>query len=247
MRGGLARSFPPASPHINISVADELEDAHACMQLSPHLLIAAYCQGIFPMAHDDGRIYWHDPDPRAIIPLDTLHVSKRLARVARSGRFDIRVDTAFQTVIAACAGVPRVGQEGTWIAPEMIAAYTSLHRLGFAHSVEAWREERLVGGLYGVAIRGLFAGESMFSYETDASKVCMVHLAERLRRGGFTLLDTQMVTPLTLSFGAIEIPRYAYRRLLKRALDVEASFLLFPANGGTIQPSSAPASNELDV
>jgi leucyl/phenylalanyl-tRNA--protein transferase len=194
------------------------------MKLTPPLLVAAYAQGLFPMADEEGRIAWYDPDPRAIIPLDAFHVPRRLARTVRSGRFEIRVDTAFRTVMEACAA-PAPGRETTWISPEMIDAYTALHRLGFAHSVEAWRAGRLVGGLYGVALRGLFAGESMFSRETDASKVALVHLVERLRRGGFVLLDTQfLVGGHMRQFGAIEIPRHEYKRLLAHALQVNAVF-----------------------
>src|SRR6266511_805336 len=174
------------------------------MRLTADILISGYCQGLFPMADDDGQIYWYDPNPRAIIPLDAFHVPKRLARRVRSGGFEIRVDHDFRTVIAACA---------------------ELHSLGFAHSVEAWRDGQLVGGLYGVAIRGLFAGESMFSRETDASKVALVHLVERLRRGGFVLLDSQYIVGThMLQFGTIEIPRTEYKRRLAAALQVEAMF-----------------------
>ncbi|HJZ50252.1 MAG TPA: leucyl/phenylalanyl-tRNA--protein transferase [Roseiflexaceae bacterium] len=194
------------------------------MLLTPDILIAGYCQGYFPMAGDDGGIGWYDSNPRAIIPLDAFHVPRRLARRVRNGGLKIRVDHDFRAVMAACAE-PREGQEGTWISPEMIDAYTALHRLGFAHSVETWREGRLVGGLYGVAIRGLFAGESMFSRETDASKVALVHLVERLRRGGFTLLDSQYIAvPHMLQFGTIEIPRAEYKRRLREALEVETTF-----------------------
>jgi leucyl/phenylalanyl-tRNA--protein transferase len=194
------------------------------MRLTPDILISAYCQGLFPMADDDGQIYWYDPNPRAIIPLDAFHVPKRLARRVRSGGFEIRVDHDFRTVMAACAE-PRPGHAGTWINHELIVAYTQLHQLGFAHSVEAWRDGRLVGGLYGVAIRGLFAGESMFSRETDASKVALVHLVERLRRGGFVLLDSQFIVGThMLQFGTIEIPRAEYKRRLAEALEMEARF-----------------------
>jgi leucyl/phenylalanyl-tRNA---protein transferase len=194
------------------------------MELTPQLLITAYCEGIFPMAHDDGVIYWYEPNPRAIIPLDTFHVPRRLGRTVRHGGFEVRVDTSFRTVMEACAE-PAPGRTTTWIAPEMIDAYADLHTLGFAHSVETWREGRLVGGLYGVAIRGLFAGESMFSRERDASKVALVHLVERLRRGGFALLDTQFVVGgHMLQFGTIEIPRAEYKRRLAQALQVAAVF-----------------------
>jgi leucyl/phenylalanyl-tRNA--protein transferase len=194
------------------------------MLLTPDILLAAYSQGFFPMAGDDGEIAFYDANPRAIIPLESFHISQRLARRVRNGGFEIRVDTSFRAVMQACAA-PRADQQGTWIAPEMVDAYTQLHQLGFAHSVEAWREDRLVGGLYGVAIRGLFAGESMFSHETDASKVALVHLVERLRRGGFVLLDSQYVVGAhMLQFGTIEIPRAEYQRRLRAALRVEATF-----------------------
>ncbi len=190
--------------------------------LTPQLLLTAYGQGLFPMAHSDG-IYWYDPDPRAILPLDTFTVPRRLARTVRSGRFDIRVDSNFRAVIEACAA-PDVGREDTWISPELIDLYTELHTLGFAHSVETWYAGQLVGGLYGVALRGLFAGESMFSRVTDASKVALVHLIERLQCGGYQLLDVQFITPHLARFGAIEIPRSSYKARLAQALQVEATF-----------------------
>lgn len=192
--------------------------------LTPDLLLAAYCQGIFPMADEDGRIGWYEPMIRAIIPLDGFHVPRRLMRTVRSGRFEVRYDTVFEAVMRGCAA-PAPGRETTWISEDLIQAYVELHRLGFAHSVECWREGRLVGGLYGVAIGGLFAGESMFHRERDASKVALVHLVERLRRGGFVLLDSQyMVGDHMRQFGAIEIPRSEYRRRLRAALMVEAKF-----------------------
>jgi leucyl/phenylalanyl-tRNA--protein transferase len=194
------------------------------MRLTPDILIAGYSQGLFPMAHDDGEIYWYDPNPRAIIPLEAFHVPQRLARRVRNGGFEIRVDSDFRAVMAACAE-PRPDHAGTWISPEMIDAYTALHRLGFAHSVETWHDGQMVGGLYGVAIRGLFAGESMFSRATDASKVALVYLVERLRRGGFTLLDSQYIVGThMLQFGTIEIPRSEYKRRLRQALMVETTF-----------------------
>lgn len=192
------------------------------MELTPQLLLHAYTQGVFPMAHEDG-IYWYDPDPRTILPLDTFHVPRRLGRTVRSGRFEVRVDTAFRAVMEACAE-PAPGREETWISAEFIAAYSRLHQLNVAHSVESWLDGQLVGGLYGVAIRGLFAGESMFSRESDASKVALVHLVERLRHGGFVLLDTQFTTTHLARFGALEIPRYEYKRRLAQALKVNARF-----------------------
>lgn len=194
------------------------------MQLTPENLIAGYCQGLFPMADDDGTINWYDVKRRAIIPLDAFHVPKRLARRVRNGGYDIRVDTCFREVMLACAA-PRPDHDGTWISDEMVDAYVALHELGFAHSVEAWAGGELVGGLYGVAIRGLFAGESMFSRATDASKVALVHLVERLRRGGFQLLDSQyIVGEHMLQFGTIEISRAEYQRRLAVALAVETTF-----------------------
>lgn len=192
------------------------------MVLTPELLIEGYCRGIFPMADERGLIRWYDPAPRAIIPLDAFHLPRRLARTVRSGRFEIRCDTSFQAVMEGCA-TPGPGRETTWISAEFLAAYTALYEIGFAHSVEAWRDGELVGGLYGVSIRGLFAGESMFSRERDASKVALAHLVERLRRGGYTLLDTQFIVgDHMLQFGTIEISRSEYRRRLAEALRVPA-------------------------
>ena len=192
-------------------------------QLDPHQLLYAYAQGIFPMAHEDGAIYWYDPDPRAILPLHAFHVPRRLARTVRQEPFDIRVDGAFRSVIEACAA-PAPGRENTWISAEIIEAYDRLHRLGFAHSVEAWLEGRLVGGLYGVAINSFFAGESMFSRKRDASKVTLVHLVERLKEKGFLLLDIQFLTDHFRQFGAVEVPRSEYRTLLARALQKDNDF-----------------------
>ncbi|EFO79915.1 leucyl/phenylalanyl-tRNA/protein transferase [Oscillochloris trichoides DG-6] len=191
--------------------------------LTPIMLIAAYRSGIFPMADEDGAIGWYEPRIRAIIPLDDgFHVPSRLARTVRSGRFEVRVDSAFTEVVQACAE-PAPGRETTWISGEIVRAYSELHRMGVAHSVECWREGQLVGGLYGVAQGGLFAGESMFHRERDASKVALVHLVERLRRGGFVLLDSQFIVGgHMLQFGTIEIPRAEYHRRLKGALQIEA-------------------------
>ena len=187
------------------------------LRLDPHQLLHAYAQGIFPMAHEDGKIYWYDPDPRAILPLDQFHVPRRLARTVRQEPFDLRVDTAFRQVIEACAA-PAPSRESTWINRDIIEAYDRLHGLGFAHSVEAWQAGRLVGGLYGVAINSFFAGESMFSRERDASKVTLVHLVERLIAKGFILLDIQFLTDHFRQFGAEEISRRDYRKLLAKAL-----------------------------
>jgi leucyl/phenylalanyl-tRNA--protein transferase len=194
------------------------------MHLTPDLLLSAYTQGIFPMADEHGAIHFYDPNPRAIFPLDAFHVPRRLARTIRSGRFEMRVDTAFRAVVLACAE-PGPGRESTWISESIVDSYQELQQQGFAHSVEAWREGALVGGLYGVALRGLFAGESMFSRERDASKVALVYLVERLRRGGYTLLDTQFLgSDHFRQFGVIEIPRSEYKRRLAAALHINADF-----------------------
>ncbi|MCB0194304.1 MAG: leucyl/phenylalanyl-tRNA--protein transferase [Anaerolineae bacterium] len=193
------------------------------MQLTPHLLLNAYYQGVFPMAHDDGNIYWYDPDPRTIIPFDTFHVPRRLARTIRQGDFEVRFDYDFRAVMVACAQ-PAPGREKTWINDDIIDSYTQLHRLGFAHSVETWIDGKLAGGLYGVSLQGLFAGESMFSLAPDTSKIALVYLVEHLRRLGFVLLDTQFMTPHLKRFGAVEIPRGEYKRRLAKALQVQARF-----------------------
>ena len=185
-------------------------------------LLSAYASGWFPMAVAPGEIRWYSPDPRGIIPIDTFHVPRRLARTLRSRRFDIRVDSDFQGVIAACAD--REDAEGNWIDHEIMESYVALHARGFAHSVEAWQDGHLVGGLYGVAFKGAFFGESMFHRVDDASKAALAGLIERLRERGYTLLDTQWVTDHLLQFGAIEIPRRRYLRLLDDALKVNPTF-----------------------
>lgn len=187
------------------------------MKLTTQLLLSAYSQGIFPMADHDGIISWYDPDRRTIIPLDNFHVPRRLARTVRRGGFEIRYDTSFREVMEICAA-SAPGRETTWISPEIIDSYCELHRLGFAHSVETWIGGQLAGGLYGVTIRGLFAGESMFSRVTDSSKIALVYLVELLRKRGFYLLDTQFMTEHLRQFGAIEISRQEYKRRLALAL-----------------------------
>jgi leucyl/phenylalanyl-tRNA--protein transferase len=188
------------------------------------LLISAYASGWFPMSVE-GEIRWFSPDPRGILPLDAIHVSRRLARVTRQGHFQIQINRAFGEVIRACAAEDRdAADPGSWIDEEIIESYIALHERGFAHSVEAWQGERLVGGLYGVALRGAFFGESMFHRATDASKVALVALVERLHSRGYMLLDTQWVTPHLEQFGALEIPRASYMRRLEQALVRECTF-----------------------
>ena len=189
--------------------------------LEPDLIVAAYCQGIFPMADEaDGSIGWYSPDPRAVFPLESFHVPRSLHRTIRQGIFEVRVDTAFEAVMRACAD-----REETWISEELVSAYTALHRRGLAHSVEAWHDGELAGGLYGVSLGGAVMGESMFTRITDASKVCLVHLVERLRERGFVLLDSQLPTEHLSRFGQIVVPRAEYLRQLGAALRLRRSFL----------------------
>lgn len=190
--------------------------------ISADTLLTAYASGWFPMAYAPGDIRWYSPDPRGIIPLETFHASRRLARTVRQQRFEVRFNTDFRAVISACAA--RRDVDGNWIDAEILESYCALHDLGFAHSVETWQDGALVGGLYGVALKGAFFGESMFHHARDASKVALDALVGRLRARGYVLLDTQWVTDHLVQFGAIEIPRRRYLRLLERALTVDASF-----------------------
>jgi leucyl/phenylalanyl-tRNA---protein transferase len=189
------------------------------------LLVSAYASGWFPMAVEEGDIRWFSPDPRGIIPLKAFHVPARLTRVVRSGRFRIEIDRAFGDVMRACAAAPRGERDGgTWIDAEILESYEALHRAGLAHSVEAWQGASLVGGLYGVALGGAFFGESMFHTVTDASKVALVALVERLRARGYRLLDVQWVTDHLAQFGAVEIRKAAYLRRLHAALELDCRF-----------------------
>ena len=169
-----------------------------------------------------GDIRWYSPDPRGIIPLEAFRAPRRLARTLRQERFEVRVDTSFRAVITACAD--RRDPDGNWIDDEILESYCRLHDVGMAHSVETWQDGALVGGLYGVSLKGAFFGESMFHRARDASKVALAALVDRLRAGGFVLLDTQWVTDHLVQFGAIEIPRRRYLRLLDQALRVDATF-----------------------
>jgi leucyl/phenylalanyl-tRNA--protein transferase len=191
------------------------------LDLSPENLLSAYASGIFPMADEFGRVHWLAPDPRAVIELDRFKVSRSLASVVRKGKFQISVDAAFPDVIDGCAD----REDGTWISPGIRRAYARLHRLGFAHSVEAWHDGRLAGGLYGVALRGAFFGESMFHCVSDASKAALVALVERLRERQFVLLDVQFQTPHLRRFGAVEIPRPEYERRLRHAMRLDRRFV----------------------
>jgi leucyl/phenylalanyl-tRNA--protein transferase len=188
-------------------------------EITPELLLRAYSIGLFPMADsaDDPELFWVEPDMRGVIPLDDFHVSRSLAKTIRKKPFDIRFDTAFDAVLAACAEAAP-DRPSTWINAKIRSLYGTLHRMGHAHSVEAWEGEKLVGGLYGVSLGAAFFGESMFSRRTDASKICLVHLVERLKARGFRLLDTQFTTDHLKSFGTIDVPKIEYEDMLANAL-----------------------------
>lgn len=183
------------------------------------LLLKAYASGVFPMAESaaDPEVFWVRPETRGIIPLDTFHVPRSLRKTIRRGLFEIRFDSDFEATIEACAE-SREERRSTWINGPIREAYVQLHRMGHCHSVEAWRDGRLVGGLYGVSLGRVFFGESMFSRETDTSKVCLVGLVERLKARGFMLLDTQFTTEHLKRFGAVDVPRARYERMLAEAL-----------------------------
>ncbi len=208
-----ARSVPARSPAI-----------------TPEIMLRAYAAGIFPMAEsaDDPELFWVEPELRGVVPLDGFHLSGRLARTVRSDRFEVSVDQDFEAVIAAC-GEARPDRPETWINRRIRAIFGELFALGHVHTVECRREGRLVGGLYGLSLGGAFFGESMFHRETDASKVALVHLVARLRRGGYRLLDTQFQTGHLAQFGTIEIPREAYRLRLHDALRYEGDWHVWPA------------------
>ena len=194
------------------------------MQLTPQTLLNAYCQGYFPMADpDDGNIYWYDPDPRTILPLESFHIPRRLERTVKQKKFEIRTDTAFVRVMERC-GEPRKNQPRTWINEELVELYTTLHHYGFAHSVETWLDDELVGGVYGVSVGGLFAGESMFSRARDASKVALVALVDVLKRNGYVLFDVQFTNDHLKQFGVVEIPRSHYKIRLEEALERQCAF-----------------------
>ncbi|MGV1835661.1 leucyl/phenylalanyl-tRNA--protein transferase [Rhizobium rhizogenes] len=188
--------------------------------ITPEILLRAYSIGLFPMAEsaDDPEIFWVEPELRGVLPLDDFHISKSLAKTIRQKPFDIRFNTDFDAVIAACAEQTN-GRPSTWINKTIRSLYSTLHHIGHAHSVEAWEGDMLVGGLYGVSLGSAFFGESMFSRRTDASKICLVHLVERLRERSFTLLDTQFTTEHLKTFGAIDMPKDEYARMLEKAME----------------------------
>jgi leucyl/phenylalanyl-tRNA--protein transferase len=198
-------------------------------EVTPELMLRAYRSGLFPMAETrrGDRLYWLDPEQRGILPLTGFHLPKRLLRTTLSGAFTVQADRDFPGVIAACA-TPAEGREDTWINRDIERLFTALHLQGHAHSIEAWQDGQLAGGLYGVVLGGAFFGESMFSHVRDASKVALVHLVARLRLGGFSLLDTQFVTTHLSQFGAYEIPRAQYKALLDRAAGAPARWIGTP-------------------
>jgi leucyl/phenylalanyl-tRNA--protein transferase len=198
-------------------------------EITPEILLKAYAAGIFPMAEDedDPTLFWVEPRERGIMPLDGFRIGRRLARTVRADPFDVRVDHDFDAVIAGCAA-PRRDRDRTWISERIRRLYGELFDLGQCHTVETYRAGRLVGGLYGVRLGAAFFGESMFHRERDASKVALVHLVARLKRGGFRLLDTQFVTQHLAQFGAVEVPRREYKRLLAAALDEPAEWYAWP-------------------
>jgi len=198
--------------------------------ITPDLILRAYSVGVFPMAEsaDDPNLHWVEPEKRGIIPLDAFHVSSKMRRFTRRAEYRVTVDTDFAGVIAACAA-PRMGAEETWINGTIRDVYTTLFKAGYCHSVEVYNSEgALVGGLYGLALGAAFFGESMFHVERDCSKLALIHLVARLKAGGFSLLDTQFITDHLRQFGAVEIPKRAYRKLLDAALSREAEFRIWP-------------------
>lgn len=190
--------------------------------ITPNLLLQAYATGLFPMAEgrDDSELFWVDPEERGIIPLNDFHVPRSLAKKVKKDTFKVTHDTVFQKIVQACA-TPARGRESTWISERIEALYTDLFERGAAHSIECWNDTELVGGLYGVSLGGAFFGESMFSTQTDASKIALVHLVARLKVGGYQLLDTQFITDHLKQFGAQEIPRPEYHSNLRLALQLE--------------------------
>jgi len=218
--------------------------------ISPATLLRAYAAGLFPMAQSRHArtLHWIDPEWRGVLPLDQVHVPKRLARTIRQDRFTVTVNRCFAQVMRACAE-PAPGREQTWINGQILSLYNALHRQGHAHSVETWFDGHLVGGLYGVSLKGAFFGESMFSRMTDASKVALIHLCARLRAGGYVLLDTQFITGHLTQFGTIEIPRRDYLQRLADALETDADFMRMPdyrKSGSAVSASasSAPVSSD---
>ena len=226
-----------ARPRIRLASTTMASRDDPMFEITPQVLLKAYSCGIFPMAEsaDDPALYWIEPQQRGVLPLNGLHIPRRLLRTVRTTPYKIKVDTDYDAVIDGCAA-PRAGRMSTWINTRIRTLYRELFQLGACHTVEVWSGHRLVGGLYGVALKSAFFGESMFSTERDASKIALVHLVARLVRGGFTLLDTQFVTEHLRQFGTIELDRATFQAELEQALEKSADFFALPRNasGGEV-------------
>jgi leucyl/phenylalanyl-tRNA---protein transferase len=199
------------------------------MEITPQVLLKAYACGLFPMAEsaEDPGLFWLEPERRGILPFENFHLPRRLRRTIRNDVFEIRVSTDFQGVIEGCCE-PMPGRQKTWINSEIRRLYGELFEMGYCHTVEAWHEDVLVGGLYGVSLNGAFFGESMFTFKTDASKICLAHLVARMIVGGYSLLDTQFVTDHLIKFGTMEVPQANYNKRLSEALKLETDFYALP-------------------
>jgi leucyl/phenylalanyl-tRNA--protein transferase len=212
--------------------------------LEPERLLDAYKRGIFPWYEDGLPILWHSPDPRFVLPVDEIEVNRSLRKAIRRGHYEVRLDTQFMRVVKACSVVPRPGQDGTWITEEMMRAYAKLHELGWAHSAEAWLEDELVGGLYGVCIGGVFCGESMFAVEPDASKVAFVHLVRQLERWGVELVDCQVATEHLARFGARDWRRAKFLETLQRLVKQPSRTGVWRFDEGFDPLAEAPTSRD---
>ena len=223
--GGRGRNHHAALSEFTIANPDDWLENLTCMRsvvLDPETLLVAYSQGAFPMTDSDGTTRWYTADPRGIIPLDAFHIPRTLQQTIRQGKFEIAINRNFEAIMRACMSVR---SDGSWISEQLIAVYCKLHQLGFAHSVEAWQDGQLAGGLYGVSLGAAFFGESMFHHVRDASKVALAALVERLRERNYELLDTQAATSHLKHFGCIEIRAEDYARRLKHALQRKCSFV----------------------
>lgn len=225
-----------ARPRVRLASGSMASRDDPMFEITPQVLLKAYSCGIFPMAEsaDDPALYWIEPQQRGVLPLDGLHIPKRLMRTVRTTTLQVKVDNDYDGVIDGCAA-PRVGRMSTWINGRIRALYRELFELGACHTVEVWNGDKMVGGLYGVALKSAFFGESMFSTERDASKIALVHLSARLIKGGFTLLDTQFVTDHLRQFGTIELDRMTFQRELEKALDQDADFYALPRDASGAQ------------
>jgi leucyl/phenylalanyl-tRNA--protein transferase len=218
-----------ARPRVRLASGSMASRDDPMFEITPQVLLKAYSCGIFPMAEsaDDPALYWIEPQQRGVLPLDGLHIPRRLLRTVRTTPFQVKVDSDYDRVIDGCAA-PRAGRMSTWINNRIRTLYRELFVLGACHTVEVWNGDKMVGGLYGVALKSAFFGESMFSTERDASKIALVHLAARLIRGGFTLLDTQFVTDHLRQFGTVELDRMTFQRELECALEKDGDFFALP-------------------